>query len=188
MFLIIDNYDSFVFNLADYVHQAGQKTHIIFNDVITPDTVYALKPKGIFISPGPKHPQDIPNVIDIIKIFSPTIPIFGICLGHQAIGYAFGANIQAISPAHGFASYITHHDTLIFNGINQHISVGRYHSLAILDDTDFPECLAVTAKTDDKVIMAVRHKIYKTFGVQFHPESILTPDGLTIIKNFIELC
>lgn len=188
MFLIIDNYDSFVFNLADYVHQAGQETHITLNDTVTLADIEYLKPTGIFISPGPKHPKDITNVIQIIQTFAPIIPIFGICLGHQAIGYVFGANISRVNPVHGYSSDITHDDAVIFKNIPQNIPVGRYHSLGIIDDKNFPACLEVTAKTDDNVIMAVKHKYYRTFGVQFHPESILTPDGLTMIKNFIAIC
>ena len=187
MFLIIDNYDSFVFNLADYIHQAGQKTSIILNDRINISDIQKLNPKGIFISPGPKHPKDILNVVNIIQKFAPTIPIFGICLGHQAIGYAFGANIDMSSPAHGYSSMITHNDSVIFKNIPQNIPAGRYHSLAIMNDNNFPDCLIVTAQTDDNIIMAVKHKTYPTYGVQFHPESILTPDGLAMLQNFINL-
>ena len=127
-------------------------------------------------------------MIQIIQEFAPIIPIFGICLGHQAIGYAFGANISTVNPVHGYSSDITHDDAIIFKNIPQNIPVGRYHSLGIIDDKNFPDCLELTAKTNDSVIMAVKHKHYPTFGVQFHPESILTPDGLTIIKNFIAIC
>ncbi len=186
MFLIIDNYDSFVFNLADYVHQAGEETYIVMNDRVTHADIECLKPKGIFISPGPKHPRDIVNVIDIIQRFASTIPIFGICLGHQAIGYAFGATVAQVKPAHGYRSHIAHNDMGIFKNIPQNTPVGRYHSLAIMNDTNFPECLAITAYTDNNMIMAVKHKTYPTFGVQFHPESILTDDGLAIIRNFIK--
>lgn len=186
MFLIIDNYDSFVFNLVDYIHQAGEKTYIVMNDMITLTDIHRLKPKGIFISPGPNHPKDIKNVIHIIQEFYDSIPIFGVCLGHQAIGYAFGATIKQIEPAHGFSSMITHDDTVIFSNVPQNIFVGRYHSLAIIDDNNFPNCLEITAKTNDNIIMAVKHKIYPIFGVQFHPESILTQNGLVIIKNFIQ--
>jgi anthranilate synthase/aminodeoxychorismate synthase-like glutamine amidotransferase len=186
VFLIIDNYDSFVFNLADYVHQAGEETHVMMNDTVTYADIKCLKPKGIFISPGPKHPKDIVNVINIIQKFAPTIPIFGICLGHQAIGYAFGATVAQVKPAHGYTSHIIHNDTVIFKDIPQNTPVGRYHSLAIMNNSHFPECLEITAYTDDAMIMAVKHKTYPTFGVQFHPESILTSDGLVMIKNFIK--
>lgn len=185
MFLIIDNYDSFVFNLADYVHQAGEETYIMMNDRVTDSDIEYLKPKGIFISPGPKHPRDIMNVIDIIQKFAPEIPILGVCLGHQAIGYAFDATVAQVKPAHGHRSHIIHNGTGIFKDIQQNTPVGRYHSLAIINDTHFPECLEITAYTDNNMIMAVKHKTYATFGVQFHPESILTDDGLAMIKNFI---
>lgn len=191
MFLIIDNYDSFVFNLADYIHQAGQTTHIMLNDQICVADIERINPQGIFISPGPKHPQDIPNVIDIIQKYAPTIPIFGICLGHQAIGYAFGADISMVSPVHGYTSQITHREnSIIFNTLPQTMTVGRYHSLAIMDSpqSPLPPCLRVTAVTDNDLIMAVEHTQYPTYGVQFHPESILTPDGLLMIKNFISVC
>jgi anthranilate synthase/aminodeoxychorismate synthase-like glutamine amidotransferase len=190
MFLIIDNYDSFVYNLADYIHQTGHTTQIVLNDKITISDIQNLNPCGIFISPGPKHPKDIPNVIDIIQTFSSKIPILGICLGHQAIGFAFGAKIGQVKPAHGYASGITHYyNSIIFNNIPKNIMVGRYHSLAITDNHDtIPNSLEITAVTDENLVMAVQHKIYPVYGVQFHPESILTPDGLQMIKNFITIC
>jgi anthranilate synthase/aminodeoxychorismate synthase-like glutamine amidotransferase len=189
MYLIIDNYDSFVFNLADYVHQTGHTTEILFNDTVTIDYIKLLRPQGIIISPGPKHPKDIINVIKIIHYFYDKIPILGVCLGHQAIGYAFGATVAQSFPAHGFSTPINHNDSVLFKGINQNIPVGRYHSLSIIDDDTFPKSLTITAKTFDSnhIIMAIEHKLYPVFGVQFHPESILTDSGLQIIHNFVTL-
>ena len=152
MFLIIDNYDSFVFNLADYVHQAGHKTHIAYHDQVTNTLIESVNPLGIIISPGPKHPKDIPNVIDIIHAYAGEIPILGICLGHQAIGYAYGATIGKTSPAHGYGVPITHNDLILFKGLPNIINVGRYHSLSILSDPYFPNCLEITAETNDSII------------------------------------
>lgn len=187
MFLIIDNYDSFVFNLADYVHQTGHKTLIVKNDQVTETMIMHLKPLGIIISPGPKHPKDAGNIVPIIQKFYKKLPILGICLGHQAIGYAFGATITQTPPCHGIASKIMHSDQLIFKNIPQSISVGRYHSLGIIKDQHFPNALEITAQTSDNLIMAIKHKTYPVFGLQFHPESILTEYGLSMIQNFVTL-
>ncbi len=188
MFLVIDNYDSFVFNLIDYVHQLGEKTFVSYNDTITISEIINLNPCGIFLSPGPKHPKDSGICPDIIKQLGHRYPILGICLGHQAIGYAYGANIDKTQPAHGFASEIIHNQQDIFKNLPHKITVGRYHSLSIIDNDNFPECLDVTAQIPEpKMIMAVKHKEHPVFGVQFHPESILTPEGLRIIQNFIQI-
>jgi len=189
MYLIIDNYDSFVFNLADYIHQLGYATKVIYQDQVTPEIVKHLNPRGIIISPGPKHPKDIPNVIEIIQYCAGHYPILGICLGHQAIGYAFEAHIQQTKPAHGFNTMITHTETGLFDKIPQQIKVGRYHALSIMRDINFPECFNITAETIDTqntpIIMGIQHKLYPIYGLQFHPESILTEYGLDILKNFV---
>lgn len=169
----------------DYVHQTGQKTYVIKNDAVTIDNIKSLNPQGIIISPGPKYPHQAGEIISVIQNFFDKIPILGICLGHQAIGHAFGAHIDKVPPMHGQNTTIMHNDPIIFKTIKQNILVGRYHSLAVINDAKFATDLEITAKTHDNIIMAMRHKQYPVFGLQFHPESILTQDGLVMIKNFV---
>ena len=184
MIVVIDNYDSFVQNLARYVRLAGQETTIIRNDEMTVDQVLDLSPSAIVISPGPKSPNEAGMSIELIKAAYQTIPILGVCLGHQAIGAAFGGEIvKAKRAMHGQASAIHHNGTGLFEGIKQPMVVGRYHSLVVnLPDQSI---LNVAATSDEGEIMAFQHVEYPTYGVQFHPESILTEDGMTIIQNFM---
>jgi anthranilate synthase component 2 len=185
MILIIDNYDSFVYNLARYVGELNHEYQVKRNDSITLADVAALNPSHIIISPGPKAPPDAGISVDIIKHFAPTIPILGVCLGHQALACAFGGVVEiAPKPLHGKSSVITHHGKDIFANLPNPLSVGRYHSL-IVAEKDLPDCLEVTARSEDNLIMALRHREYPTFGVQFHPESILTQSGHALLKNFL---
>ncbi|MBF0211169.1 MAG: aminodeoxychorismate/anthranilate synthase component II [Desulfamplus sp.] len=184
---VIDNYDSFTFNLVHYIMQSGAEVDVFRNNKITVDEIQALNPDGIVISPGPGRPEDAGVSIDIIKHFSGKTPILGVCLGHQAIGYTFGAKIvQAKKIMHGKTSMVTGDEKFIFSGINKPFAAMRYHSLAISEAT-LPDSLVVTAKSDDGEIMGVRHVDHPTYGVQFHPESIMTVVGKRLIRNFINL-
>lgn len=185
MILLIDNYDSFTYNLYQYIGTFEPDIAVYRNDKIDVADIYELKPEKIVISPGPKTPSEAGNCIKIIKEFGGKIPILGICLGHQAIGEAYGATVgKAKQLFHGKASYITHNGEGVFKGLPNPLKVARYHSLAIIKDT-VPDCLEVTAVTEDGEIMAIRHKNYDVTGLQFHPESIYTPEGIKIIENFV---
>ncbi|WP_319508683.1 aminodeoxychorismate/anthranilate synthase component II [uncultured Methanolobus sp.] len=186
--LFIDNKDSFVWNLVDFVSIFEPDTVVVPN-TITIEEVKAMKPDGIIISPGPgtpHNPDDIGTCLDIIREFGPKIPVLGVCLGHQAINTAYGGTIGHADggPIHGKTSDITHENTTLFANLKGDFKGGRYHSLAIKELADD---LKVTAKTDDGIIMAVEHKEYPVYGVQFHPESILTDEGVKIIRNFLRI-
>ena len=187
MILLIDNFDSFSYNLYQLIGELNPEIKVIRNNELTPEEIKNLNPDSIVISPGPGKPKDAGNCEDIIKYFKGIKPILGICLGHQAICEVFGAKITyAKKIMHGKTSEITIDNTCsIFKGLPQKIKVARYHSLAA-DERTMPEELKIIAKTDDNVIMGVKHKDYEIYGLQFHPESILTPDGKAIIKNFLE--
>ncbi len=186
MILVIDNYDSFVHNLARYMALAGWNYKVVRNDKITIEEIAALKPEAIILSPGPCAPKDAGICIEIVKHFSPTIPILGVCLGHQCIGEAFGAQtIRSPAPMHGKASIIHHDSSGLFEALTSPMNVGRYHSLITQPDKTQP--LRTIATSCDGIIMAMQHETYPTYGVQFHPESILTPGGLDIIKNFTKI-
>ncbi len=184
MILIIDNYDSFVHNLARYIRELGYAELIKRNDAITIAEIETLNPSHIILSPGPCKPNDAGITVSVIRHFAKTIPILGVCLGHQAIGEAFGGEIcRAIYPTHGKASLIKHNNTGIFNNLPSPLKVGLYHSLAI-DKNHLPKELSITATTEDGEIMAIQHQIHPTIGVQFHPESILTDYGYQLLNNF----
>ncbi|MCX7654730.1 MAG: aminodeoxychorismate/anthranilate synthase component II [Fervidobacterium sp.] len=192
MFLVIDNYDSFTYNLVQYVMEiVGAENVLVFrNREIDTEKIYKIekeKPiEGIIISPGPGHPKDIPNVLKIIKKFGENIPILGVCLGHQAIGYAFGCSVvNAREVVHGKLRQCLHDGKGIFQGIPQPIRVMRYHSLVVRKEDLANSPLIVTASTIDGEVMGIRHKKYPVEGVQFHPESIFTEHGFDIVKNFI---
>jgi len=191
MVLLIDNYDSFTFNLAQYLGELGAEVSVRRNDQITLDEIAALKPSRIVISPGPGRPEDAGVSIPVIQRFGPTVPILGVCLGHQAIGAVFGGRvIRARQVMHGKISQIFHNNTSVFRGLPSPFNATRYHSLVIERDT-LPDCLEMTAWTqleDGSVdeIMGVRHKTLAVEGVQFHPESILTEHGHAMLKNFLE--
>jgi len=185
MILLIDNYDSFTYNLYQYIGIFNDDIKVVRNDKITIKEIEALNPEKIVISPGPKSPKDAGICIEVIKDFADKKPILGICLGHQCIGEAFGATVSyAKKIFHGKQSVIQHDGSSIFAGINSPIKVARYHSLAIIEET-IPEWLTVIAKTEDGEIMAVKHKQYPIVGLQFHPESIFTEHGKRIIENFV---
>lgn len=186
MILLIDNYDSFVYNLARYVGQLGFAYRVVRNDAITLSEIEAIQPSHIILSPGPCTPNEAGITLDVIQYFTNKIPILGICLGHQAIGQAFGGEvINAPYPIHGKASLIYHDACGIFQGIKTPFKAGRYHSL-ILNEPALPDVLQVTARTKDGVIMAIKHLEYPIVGLQFHPESLLTEHGYSILLNFIE--
>jgi anthranilate synthase/aminodeoxychorismate synthase-like glutamine amidotransferase len=186
MILLLDNFDSFVHNLARYFRQLGCQTTVVRSDRIDAQGCAALDPDAIVISPGPKRPEQAGCSIDVIRDLSPQIPILGVCLGHQAIGVAFGGVVLRCGPIHGSASLITHRGDGLFQGCPSPMRVGRYHSLAI-DPDHLPRQLLVTATTSEGVIMGVQHRSRPVFGLQFHPESILTDHGLATLRNFAAL-
>lgn len=187
MILLIDNYDSFSYNLYQLIGQIDEDINVFRNDKITLDEISRLNPSMIVLSPGPGRPEDAGLCIDIVKEFYDKIPILGVCLGHQSICMAFGGVISYASELmHGKSSIISLSGDLIFKGLNKEITVGRYHSLSLKDKT-LPKELKVIARSDDGEIMAVKHEKFNVYGLQFHPESILTPDGLSILTNFSKL-
>jgi para-aminobenzoate synthetase component 2 len=187
MILVIDNYDSFTFNLVQYLGEMGQDLKVYRNDAITVDEIEGLAPDRIVISPGPGRPENSGIIIQAIKRLSGKIPILGVCLGHQAIGAAFGGDvISAPQIMHGKTSDIFHDGRTIFEGLPDPFRATRYHSLVVSPDT-LPRCLMVSAKTEDGVIMGLRHREMVVEGVQFHPESILTDAGKNLLSNFVNL-
>ena len=187
MILLIDNYDSFSYNLFQLIGEVNSDILVYRNDKITLDEINNLNPEAIILSPGPGKPEDAGICIDLVNEFYDKIPILGVCLGHQAICTAFGGKISyAKRLMHGKSSEISTDDDEIFKKKKKKITVGRYHSLSLLEDS-LPDSLNVISKADDDgEIMAVKHNEFDVYGLQFHPESILTPDGLIIIKNFME--
>ena len=186
MLLMIDNYDSFTYNIVQYFGELGEDVRTVRNDEVTIQEIAAMKPDRICISPGPKAPSDAGVSVDVIKEFGGKLPILGVCLGHQAIGEAFGGKIiRAKQVMHGKTSKIAHTGEGVFKGLPSPFTVIRYHSLAI-ERASLPACLEVTAWTDDGEIMGVRHKEFDIEGVQFHPESILSEHGHAMLKNFLE--
>lgn len=185
MFLMIDNYDSFVHNLARYIEIAGVETHIVRNDQITIRDIENLKPEAIILSPGPCKPQDAGICLEIVKHFT-NVPILGVCLGHQCIAEIYGARtVKATQPIHGRATAITHDGKGLFKNIPSPMQVGRYHSL--INDIAKASDLIITAQTKDGITMALQHKTRPLYGVQFHPESILTEHGQSLIDNFVDI-
>jgi anthranilate synthase component II len=186
MLLMIDNYDSFTYNIVQYFGELGQEVRTVRNDEITLNDIDVLKPDRICISPGPKSPSDAGISVDVLQQFAGKLPILGVCLGHQAIGAAFGGKVvRAREVMHGKTSRIAHTGEGVFKGLPSPFTVIRYHSLAI-ERASLPDCLEVTAWTDDGEIMGVRHKQFDIEGVQFHPESILSEHGHALFKNFLE--
>ena len=186
MILIIDNYDSFTYNLVQYIGTINPDLQVHRNDQISIDEIRRLSPEKIVISPGPGKPEDAGISIDIIKKFGGEIPILGICLGHQAITVAFGGKVgRANEIVHGKTSTITHSGSEIFREIPSEFEATRYHSLVAEEDTFPSDSLIVTARTDNGLIMALEHMTYPIYGVQFHPESIVTEHGMQMVKNFL---
>ena len=187
MILIIDNYDSFTYNLVQYIGALNPDLEVYRNDKITIDEIKILSPQRIIISPGPGVPQDAGISIDIIKSYKGDIPIFGICLGHQAITVAFGGKVDMANEiVHGKTSIIHHTGSAIFKDIPEKFEATRYHSLVAMEES-FPSGLKVTARTDNGLIMALEHEDYPVYGVQFHPESIVTEHGMKMVQNFLEV-
>ena len=187
MILLIDNYDSFTFNIVQYVGELGVNVCVKRNDEITLDDIKKMSPSKIIISPGPCTPNEAGISVDLIREFQNKLPILGICLGHQAIGMSFGGNIiQSKSIVHGKVSTINIYPSKIFNNTDKQIRVVRYHSL-VIDNLNFPPSLTVTANLENGTIMGLEHVKYPVFGIQFHPESIDTQFGKKMIKNFLEL-
>jgi len=187
MILMIDNYDSFTYNLVQYLGELGADLRVFRNDKITVDEIGALKPEKIVISPGPCTPNEAGVSVETIRTFSGSIPVLGVCLGHQSLGQAFGGVIiHAPKLLHGKTSQIYHDGRTIFSGLDDPFTATRYHSLVVERDS-LPDCLEVSAWTDDGVIMGLRHREHPTEGVQFHPESILTTEGKKLLKNFLAL-
>ena len=185
MLLMIDNYDSFTYNIVQYFGELGEEVRTFRNDEITIADIEAMKPDRICISPGPKAPAQAGISVEVLRHFAGKMPILGVCLGHQAIGEAFGGKvIRAKQVMHGKTSVIAHTGVGVFKGLPSPFTVIRYHSLAI-ERASLPSCLEVTAWTDDGEIMGVRHKDYDIEGVQFHPESILSEHGHALLKNFL---
>lgn len=187
MFLVIDNYDSFVHNLTRYLVLAGNKCRVVRNDAITIQQIKQLKPEAIILSPGPCTPKEGGICVDVVKTFGQTTPILGICLGHQAIGEAYGClTLRSDQPMHGLQSTITHNKNGIFSALPTPMDVGRYHSL-IVKTKNANSPLQTTARTKEGEIMAIQHETHPVYGLQFHPESILTPQGLKLIENFTKI-
>ena len=187
MILVIDNYDSFTYNLVQYLGELGADLKVFRNDKISISEIRDLKPEKILISPGPGYPKDAGISIPVVKEFAGKVPILGVCLGHQAVGEAFGGKIvQAKRLLHGKISMIHHDGKTIFKGLPDPFEATRYHSL-IIERASLPECLEISAWTKEDEIMGVRHKEYKVEGIQFHPESILTLEGKKLLKNFLSL-
>ncbi|MBI3653399.1 MAG: aminodeoxychorismate/anthranilate synthase component II [Acidobacteria bacterium] len=186
MILVLDNYDSFTYNLVQYLGEMGKAVKVARNDEITLDEIRQLRPEKIVISPGPGTPDGAGITLELIGAFSGKIPIFGVCLGHQAIGQAFGGKvIRAPYLMHGKTSEICHDNRTVFRGLPYRFNATRYHSL-IVEKESLPECLEVTATTPDGLVMGLRHKEFYVEGVQFHPESIMTENGKKLLENFVK--
>jgi anthranilate synthase component 2 len=185
MLLLIDNYDSFTYNLYQYLGELGAETKVVRNDELTVAEALALRPSSVVISPGPGNPDEAGISLDLIRALPPEVPLLGVCLGHQALGQAYGGRIvRAPRIMHGKTSAIHHDGRGVFAGLPQPFTATRYHSLVIAEDS-VPDCLEVSARTGDGVIMAARHRSLPQEGVQFHPESILTSAGKDLLRNFL---
>jgi anthranilate synthase/aminodeoxychorismate synthase-like glutamine amidotransferase len=188
MILVIDNYDSFTYNLVQYLGELGTQPLVRRNNEITLAEIATLKPEAIVISPGPGRPEHAGITLEVIKNFGPRVPLLGVCLGHQAIGMAFGGSVvRATAPMHGKTSTISHDGRGVFSGIASPFTVARYHSL-VVQKAGLPDELEISAQTeDDGTIMAVRHREFPIHGVQFHPESIMTREGHHLLRNFLKV-
>ncbi|MBN1398328.1 MAG: aminodeoxychorismate/anthranilate synthase component II [Bacteroidetes bacterium] len=187
MILFIDNYDSFTYNLVQMIGKIYPDIRVIRNHDMSVEEISALKPGGIILSPGPGRPEDAGITVDVVKRLGAAIPVLGVCLGHQSIGYAFGAKIvYAPEIMHGRTSDVMHSGETILRSIKSPFTAGRYHSLVISPE-DFPEELKISSRTNDGIIMGITHREYPIEGIQFHPESILTPDGQQILHNWLEV-
>ena len=186
MILLIDNYDSFTFNLAQYLGELGAPPLVRRNDQLSVDEIADMRPDRIVISPGPGRPEEAGISVEVIRRFGVSVPVLGVCLGHQGIGIAFGGDVvRAGELMHGKTSTVHHDGTGVFRGVTQPFSAGRYHSLVIAQP--LPPELALAAHTEDGTVMGVRHRSYPIHGVQFHPESVLTGEGRKLLRNFLEM-
>lgn len=182
--VIIDNYDSFTYNLYQYVAALGHDVSVVRNDVVTVQDIAAMDCRSIIISPGPGTPDEAGISKEVIAYFAGKVPVLGVCLGHQSIGEVYGGQvIRAPEPVHGKVSRVNHNGTGLYQGLSQPFIAGRYHSLVVARE-GLPECLEVTATTDDGLIMGIKHRQYAVEGVQFHPESVLTAAGMKLLENF----
>ncbi len=185
MIVMIDNYDSFTYNLVQYLRMMGGEVRVVRNDMATVEEILSWNPRGIVISPGPGKPEDAGISVDLIRAAAPKVPILGVCLGHQAIAVAFGGRVgPAGSLMHGKTSMVTADGEGIYRGINKPFQAMRYHSLAV-DRARLPDCLHVSAESDDGEVMGIRHRHYPCEGIQFHPESIMTRVGKRLLRNFL---
>jgi anthranilate synthase component 2 len=182
--LLLDNYDSFTYNLYQYLAELGARVEVARNDEISPEQVATLGIDGIVISPGPSRPENAGVSLEVVRRFGPTIPILGVCLGHQSIGVAYGAEVITVAPVHGKRSAVDHGGRGIFDGLPTPLEAGRYHSLAVAR-ASLPDVLEVTATSPDGLIMGMRHKEHPVEGIQFHPESILTDHGMAMLGSWL---
>jgi anthranilate synthase/aminodeoxychorismate synthase-like glutamine amidotransferase len=186
--LVIDSYDSFVYNIVQYLGELGAEPIVVRNDQLTVDEAVAMSPDGVLLSPGPGRPEDAGIICDAIRAFAGNVPVFGVCLGHQAIGHVYGGNVvRAPELMHGKTSFMMHNNTGVFAGLPSPLEATRYHSL-VIDRASVPDELLITAETADGIVMGVRHRDVDVEGVQFHPESILTAAGHDLLGNFLARC
>jgi len=186
MILVVDHYDSFTYNLVQLIEGLGHATEVVKSDEGSAEDLVAREPDAVVLSPGPGHPRDAGSFPDLLRLLPAETPVLGVCLGHQALGIASGGTVDRTTPFHGKASLVHHDERGILEGVPNPFEAGRYHSLVVLRD-DLPEELELTAWTDDGLVMATQHREMPRFGVQFHPESILTPEGPRIVENFLRL-
>ena len=182
--LLLDNYDSFTYNLYQYLCELGADVEVVRNDEITVEEIAARDPDGIVVSPGPSRPENAGITLDVIRHFGPQTPILGVCLGHQSIGLVYGGEVITVEPVHGKQSAVDHRGHGIFEGLPTPVEAGRYHSLAVARGS-MPDVLEVTASSPDGLVMGLRHKEHPVEGIQFHPESILTEDGMTMLGTWL---
>ena len=186
MILVVDHYDSFTYNLVQLIESLGHRTEVVKSDAESADALAARGPQAVILSPGPGRPEAAGCFIELLEVLPAQTPLLGVCLGHQAIGVEYGGTVDRTEPVHGKASSVHHVGSAIFEGVHDPFEAGRYHSLVVERD-DLPDELELTAWTDDGLVMGTRHRELPRFGVQFHPESILTPEGPKIVRNFLAL-
>lgn len=186
MILVVDHYDSFVYNLVQLVESLGRRTEVVRSDAEPAEALVERRPEAVILSPGPGRPEEAGCFVELLRLLPPETPVLGVCLGHQALGVACGGRVDRTAPVHGKASLVHHDGEGIFEGVRNPFEAGRYHSLVVVRE-DLPPELVLTAWTEDGLVMAARHRELPRFGVQFHPESILTPEGPRIVENFLAL-
>jgi anthranilate synthase/aminodeoxychorismate synthase-like glutamine amidotransferase len=184
--LVVDHYDSFTYNLVQLVESLGRETEVVKSDAVSATELVGRDPAGVILSPGPGRPEDAGCFTALLDQLPSTTPILGVCLGHQAIGIGYGGTVERTTPVHGKASLLRHDGSDLFEGVHDPFEAGRYHSLVVERD-DLPDELVLTAWTEDGLVMATRHRELPRYGVQFHPESILTPEGPRIVRNFLRI-